>query len=270
MGRDFKHLRDDDTKDQNTPVMIATHVTAITAKEKHSLYVTDDGNLWVIGENDRGALGINREYQNTPERLASVTNVVAVTTGRFESLYATGDGKSWRIGTTHGSKVSPEPTFSASADDVTAMASGDGCSLYVTGHNKLWASGSNTNGKLGVGDTVGRDSLTLVFDLSDTANIAPAVTTHPVSQTSVAGRDVTLNVTATGTPMPAYLWHISKDNGSTWTPLDDKPPYGGVTTDTLIISNVALSMNKHQYHCVVKNPVCVAESDPAILTINDE
>ena len=55
-------------------------------------------------------------------------------------------------------------------------------------------------------------------------SIAPAITTHPVSQSVVEGATVTLTAAASGSPAPAYLWY--KDG----VPLLDDGNLSGATT----------------------------------------
>ncbi len=84
--------------------------------------------------------------------------------------------------------------------------------------------------------------------------VAPAITTHPASQTVTAGSSVTFSVLATGTPAPTYQWKLGTD---------DLP---GETGPSLVIPNVQ-TVNTGSYTVTVTNSVNSITSNPAILTI---
>jgi len=50
---------DDSVTYQATPVQVASDVVSVTAGGFHSLFVTDDGSLWAMGDNTEGQLGTN-------------------------------------------------------------------------------------------------------------------------------------------------------------------------------------------------------------------
>jgi hypothetical protein len=89
---------------------------------------------------------------------------------------------------------------------------------------------------------------------------APAITTHPTSQTVATGGTANFSVAASGTTPLSYQWQKNSVN------LSNGGHYSGVTTDTLTISN-ADSNDEANYRCVVSNACGSATSNQASLTV---
>lgn len=85
---------------------------------------------------------------------------------------------------------------------------------------------------------------------------APAITTQPQSAALIAGGSVSLNVTASGTPSPAFQWFFT--NG----------PIPGATAPTFTL-NPAQVTNSGNYFVVVTNTVGSVTSSIATLTITN-
>jgi hypothetical protein len=100
-----------------------------------------------------------------------------------------------------------------------------------------------------------------------TVNTPPAVTSHPVNKTILAGQSTTFAITATGSGL-TYRWQLSTDGGLNFTDLSNSSTYSGTTTATLTVSNVTNAMNGYQYRCRVTG-TCppVVWSNPATLTV---
>ena len=91
----------------SSPELITNNVVAVAAGGyspdysiggSHSLYLTADGGLWVMGYNEDGELGDGglESTLNQPEEIAN--NVVAIAAGAAHSLYVMGDGSLWAMG----------------------------------------------------------------------------------------------------------------------------------------------------------------------------
>ncbi|MFN8242995.1 MAG: M36 family metallopeptidase [Ferruginibacter sp.] len=97
----------------------------------------------------------------------------------------------------------------------------------------------------------------------------PTISAQPTSQSACVGANVTFSVTTSG-PNRTHQWQISTNGGGSWTNLTNTAPYSGVTTTSLLITNVSLGLSGNQYRCVV-NGGCVApttvNSNAATLTI---
>ncbi len=87
------------------------------------------------------------------------------------------------------------------------------------------------------------------------ANVAPAFTTHPQSQTVNVGANVTFTAAATGTPTPAFQWQRSGTN------------LPGATGTTLTLNSVQVS-DAGNYSVVASNAAGQVTSPAVTLTVN--
>jgi len=122
-------------------------VTKVAAGEFHSLYVTDDGTLWGMGDNELGQLGDGASMvQNTPVQVA--TGVIAAAAGYEHSLFVKNDNTLWAMGW-DGCGQLGDGTFTFSfrgkpvqvATGVVAVAARSDYSLFVKGDGTLWGMG---------------------------------------------------------------------------------------------------------------------------------
>ena len=100
-----------------------------------------------------------------------------------------------------------------------------------------------------------------------TINTAPNITVQPANTTVCNTASITIPLVATGTGL-TYQWQVN--TGSGFTDLTNTAPYSGVTTNTLAITNAAMSMNNYSYRCIITG-VCTppAISRAAILTVTN-
>ena len=97
---------------------------------------------------------------------------------------------------------------------------------------------------------------------------AVAITSNPANVTLCEGTNTSFSVTATGTGL-TYQWQVSTDGGATYTNLSNGGVYSGVTTATLVLTNIPPALNNNRYRCVVSNASCTpGTSTGAILTVN--
>jgi len=88
-----------------------------------------------------------------------------------------------------------------------------------------------------------------------TVNVAPTITTQPVSQTVIAGNSVSFSVVATGTPTPSYQWKL---NGTAIT---------GATNTTYTIP-ATTNTDAGSYTVTATNTLGNVTSSAATLTVN--
>ena len=93
------------------------------------------------------------------------------------------------------------------------------------------------------------------------------VTANPADQSLSAGQNATFTVAATGNGVFSYQWQISTNGGTTWTNLTNAAPHSGVTTSTLVVSNVTLAMNAARYRVGVTDSSRTATSTAATLFV---
>jgi gliding motility-associated-like protein len=81
---------------------------------------------------------------------------------------------------------------------------------------------------------------------SDYSTSAPVtITTQPANVFACEQQGSSVSVVAPN--INTHQWQISTDNGVTWTDLTNNATYSGVTTDTLVFSNVLPTMSGYQY-----------------------
>ncbi|MEO6406018.1 MAG: T9SS type A sorting domain-containing protein [Ferruginibacter sp.] len=100
-----------------------------------------------------------------------------------------------------------------------------------------------------------------------TVNLPVAITTQPVNTPVCVGSNTQFTVAATGSTI-TYQWQVSI-NGGAFANLTNTPPYAGVTTNTLTISNTATNLDGTRYRVIVSGVPCGAvTSNTATLTVN--
>ncbi len=96
------------------------------------------------------------------------------------------------------------------------------------------------------------------------------ITDHPDDVSNCAGNEVFFSIAFTngGGPISGVNIQWQVNNGSGWTDLADAPPYNGVQTDTLAITNV-IGLDGYQYRAYIKTGQCSAVySNAATLSVN--
>ena len=191
-----------------TPALVASNVVSVAAGGGHSLFVTADGTLWVMGYYGHsrasrdlkteaadgatpgvialvtGSSGVaDHDTETATHRPVSVANdVVAVAAGAGHSLFVKTDGTLWTMGLNHRGQlgdgtISGHTIYHSTpvgvASNVLAVAAGADYSLFVKTDGTLWAMGGNQFGQLGNGSTVNTKWPIQVSD-QPVANLFPA------------------------------------------------------------------------------------------------
>lgn len=65
-----------------------------------------------------------------------------------------------------------------------------------------------------------------------------------------------------------YHWQESRDNGSTWSFMENASAITGTHTNQLQLTNVSVSSSNFQYRCEIKMDSCVVFSQPALLKVD--
>jgi len=145
--------------------IVASGVTAIGAGDTHSLFVKNDGSLWVMGYNNYGQLG-NSTSVNTNRPIQILSNGAMVGTGgTYHSAFVKTNGTLWTMGynqygelgdgifagpPAYGTNV-PEQVVSS---NVTAVVAGAYFTLFTKKDGSLWGFGASDQGQLGDGITL--------------------------------------------------------------------------------------------------------------------
>jgi len=101
-----------------------------------------------------------------------------------------------------------------------------------------------------------------------TVNTAPAITAQPAATSNMcSGNNTGFTVTATGTAL-TYQWQVSTDGGTTYNNLVNVTPYSGVTTNSLVLTGVAVPMSGYRFRCVISGTCTpAATSNASVLTV---
>jgi alpha-tubulin suppressor-like RCC1 family protein len=171
-------------------------VVQVVASSYHCMVLTSEGLVWTWGPGDCGMLGHgNTDGQLVPKRVGGLTNMTDIAAGFWHSLavreggavYTWGCNDNGQLGLgDHGAGTNRlVPTEVQGVNGVVNVAAGFYHSLALDRDGTVMACGNNGQGQLGLGDTVRRDTFTVVPSLSDVVDID-------------AGDDHTIAVTCEG------------------------------------------------------------------------
>ena len=94
----------------------------------------------------------------------------------------------------------------------------------------------------------------------------PVYTTQPSNQIICDNETTSFYMAATGTLL-SYQWQV--DSGSGWTNLSNVPPFSGVDTNTLTVTNATFGMNGYLFRAITRSGTCTGvNSNTATLTVN--
>lgn len=139
-------------------------LTNVATGGENSYFITSDGSLWGMGNNEAGQLGVGVVFDTNQPQLIVSGGVAAVAVGNgmttdAHCLFLKSDGSLWGMGgndygqlgdgSTNNSPV-PEEIVSSG---VIAIGAGTWHSFYIKTDGSLWAMGRNNYGQLGDGTT---------------------------------------------------------------------------------------------------------------------
>lgn len=191
----------------NKPEMITNGVATIACGDLHSLFITTNGSLWVMGEDNFGQLGDGTGGLGvTVSRPEMITNgVMAIAGGEYHSLFVKTNGSLWAMGydgngqlgdgSNNTAVLSPEMI---EPSNVTAVSAGNDHSVFIKNDGSLWSMGADHYGQLGNGLTPGP------------TNVPGEVVTSGVQAVS-AGGEHTLFI---GSAVTIVVAQVSVLNGS--------------------------------------------------------
>lgn len=137
---------------------------AVAAGGSHSLFLTSEGSLYAMGENDLGQLGIGSDERSVGQPQIVASEVQAMAAGSWHSLIlmedggvlAAGDNGAGQFG--DGTDVSSRLPVKVLSGQVQAVAAGSRHSLFLMRNGSAFAAGTNWNGELGDGTDVAHTS----------------------------------------------------------------------------------------------------------------
>ena len=124
---DLGHLGLGDSTNRSTPTQITTNIGSLTISDiscgvSHSMFLTNDGKVYVCGGNSYGQLGLGDTTNRSSPTL--ITNIGSL--------------------------------------KIIKIQASDQCSFFLTDNGKVYACGLNNVGQLGQGDTTNRSIPTLI------------------------------------------------------------------------------------------------------------
>ena len=141
-----------------------SEIKAISAGYQHSLILSQDGEVYSFGHNNRGQLGLD-DYEDryTPVKIPGLGEIKAISAGYRHSLVLGVDGKVYSFGANlsgqlgFGDIVSRKvPTEIPGLSEIKAISIGNNYSLILDVSGQVYSFGMNASGNLGLGDSMNR------------------------------------------------------------------------------------------------------------------
>ncbi|KAL6057042.1 putative E3 ubiquitin-protein ligase herc1, partial [Balamuthia mandrillaris] len=136
-------------------------IVQVASSGEHSVFLTDMGEVWTVGSNSHGQLGLGHKIDRSrPEIVEALRGkrIVQVCCGQTHSLvldatgnvYSFGSGRQGRLGNggTHGHCI-PTPIKALLNKKIVQIASGAAHSLCVDREGTVYSWGLDQNGRLG-------------------------------------------------------------------------------------------------------------------------
>ena len=149
-----------------------TNITKIAAGSSSTLFLTSSGNVYGIGENGSGRLGIGSSTNYAfPKKVLAVngvvdvgpylSNITAISSGLNHSLFLSSDNKAYSCGDSQYRKTSysgnSNKPIEVALTNITQISASKNNSLFLNSSGVLYSCGYNGFGSLGIGyvdDTV--------------------------------------------------------------------------------------------------------------------
>ncbi|MEM7061086.1 MAG: Ig-like domain-containing protein [Pseudomonadota bacterium] len=160
------------------PEGFAEKIISVSAGQLHSTFVTDTGDVYSWGFNNRGSLGLDdKDVRTAPVKIPTLddVNVVAIENGNGVSyaisdtgaLYAWGFNTNGQLGLgDQDERLVPTLVEALSDETVVAISSGTSYTLVLTADGQVYGFGSNRDGQLGSPDGLETDGSTITRVLS--------------------------------------------------------------------------------------------------------
>ena len=189
----YGQLGDATTENKNIPVQIKglLDIIAVACGGNHSVVLDRNGDVWAWGANEYGQLGIGVESslgskRNKPEKVNGLSGIIALACGGSHTIALSKDGEVYGWGCnqrgqigdgTHIKRTAPVKVNGLSG--IIAITSGGALGGDTNSHNlalksdgTVWAWGSNSDGQLGDGTDIDRNTPVQVGGLSHVIAIA--------------------------------------------------------------------------------------------------
>ena len=196
-----------DSYNLNSFQLIQDDVVFVSAGDTHTLFLTANGDLYGMGDNSHGELGVYTalNFTRTPVFIAS--DVIAASAGVRFSLFVKSNGWLYAMGyngygqlgvSTGSSETAPLPLFVMT--NVKSVSAGNGFAMFIKKDGSLYSMGLNDHGQLGSAV------------LTDRQNPLPVMPGVPFKSVS-CGEKHTLAISTSGT-LYGCGWDVCGELGS--------------------------------------------------------
>ena len=152
-------------------------IKSIVAGGNHSLFLDFEGNVWVVGSNHCGQLGVgSTSYQTTPCKVPASFPVKAIYAGYEHSMDP--DDNIWVCGSNSYGELGTNSRTSCSTmvkntilSDIKACSGGDYFTLFLDYYGQVWGAGRNVEYQLSNKINGGRPEVILNLESHDSKNI---------------------------------------------------------------------------------------------------
>ena len=174
-------LGDGSTLDKSSAVQVddsngdpLAGVVAISAANRHTVYLKSDGTVWSVGKNNYGQLGDGTTTNSSvPVQVlktdgSGLNEVVEISANNEHSVYLTSDGTAWSAGRNNYGKLgdgsatnsdNPVQVMDANGIEmsgIVGISTGNNHSVFLKSDGTTWAVGANSFNQLGDGSSVNR------------------------------------------------------------------------------------------------------------------
>ena len=161
----------------SSPVLVGNNYSKIAAGARYGMFIKTNGQLWAVGGNGGGCLGLGDEiHRSSPVQVGSDTNWNYISCAVAASFGTKTNGTLWSwggagfgiLGQGDLTRRSSPTQVGALTDWLAPIANSGGVSVYaIKTDSTLWGWGWNNQGELGIGDTNHRSSPVQVGALTD-------------------------------------------------------------------------------------------------------
>jgi alpha-tubulin suppressor-like RCC1 family protein len=151
------------------PTLISTNIgtltiSAISSGAAHTVFLTNNGNVYSCGGNSNGDLGLgDTTPRSTPQLITALNSLTisAIACGTAHTVFLTNDGKVYSCGANASGQLSlgdktnrntPQLISALNSLTISAIACGSYYNVFLTNDGKVYSCGDNIYGQLGLGN----------------------------------------------------------------------------------------------------------------------